>query len=113
MNNSPSAKNSERRRHTRTPIGLPVRVHFAGHTVPVTVELQDLSLGGCYFRGAAAPPSAKLAFGFVLPERQLCVARGKVLRVDGNGFAATIDRANGGFTDFISGLSGAVIARAA
>jgi PilZ domain len=104
---------TERRRHTRTPLGLPVRVHFAGHTVPVTVELSDVSQGGCYFRGAAAPPEAKVAFGFVLPERQVCVARGQVLRVDGNGFAMTIDRANDTFTDFLIGLSGPVAARAA
>ncbi|MES1204772.1 MAG: PilZ domain-containing protein [Pseudomonadota bacterium] len=104
--NAPSKNHSERRRHVRVPLGLPVRVHFAGRTAPLTVELADVSEGGCYFRGAAAPATAKLAFGFVLPDRQVCVAAGKVLRVDDRGFAATIDRANGTFTHFFLELSG-------
>lgn len=104
---TPDEKNSaDRRRHPRVPLGMPVRVHFAGHTMPVTVELRDISLGGCYFRGAAAPRSARLAFGFVLPERRVCVARGRVLRVDGDGFAITIDRSNTVFNQFLTDLSG-------
>lgn len=111
--NSSSPKSFERRRHTRTPLGLPVRVHFAGRTLPVTVELSDVSQGGCYFKGAAAPAAAKVAFGFVLPERQVCVAAGQVLRVDSGGFAITIDRSNDGFVDFLANISGAVVAHAA
>ena len=101
---------ADRRRHMRVPLGMPVRVHFAGHQMPVTVEMRDISHGGCYFRGAAAPASARLAFGFVLPERRMCVARGRVLRVDGNGFAVEIDRSNETFTDFLTDLSGPVAA---
>jgi hypothetical protein len=96
----------DRRRHPRVPLGMPVRVHFAGRTVPVTVELRDISHGGCYFRGASAPAFARLAFGFVLPERRVCVARGRVLRVDGGGFAITIDHSNDVFTNFVTDLSG-------
>jgi hypothetical protein len=96
---------SERRRHTRTPVGLPVRVHFAGRELPVTAELGDLSQGGCYFRGVAAPVDSKLAFGFVLPGRQVCVAGGQVLRVDGGGFAVAINRANSAFFDFLASVS--------
>lgn len=103
----------ERRRHTRTPLGLPVRVHFAGHTLPITVELADVSAGGCYFRGAAAPASAKVAFGFVLPDRQVCVAAGQVLRVERSGFAVVIDRTNDGFADFLTDISGPIVAHAA
>jgi hypothetical protein len=103
---------TERRRHVRSPLGLPVRVHFAGRTVPVTVELSDVSHGGCYFRGAVAPYAAKLAFGFVLPERQVCIAGGHVLRIDANGFAVVINRANTTFTDFLTDLSGPAIAQA-
>ncbi len=94
-------------------MGLPVRVHFAGRTVPVTVELRDISLGGCYFTGVTAPAETKLAFGFVLPERKVCVAGGQVLRVDRNGFAVTIDRSNQGFAEFLTGLSGTIAANAA
>lgn len=112
--NTPSPESSlERRRHARTPLGLPVRVHFAGRTLPLTVELSDISQGGCYFRGAAAPAAARVAFGFVVPERQVCVAAGQVLRVDRAGFAVTIDRTNDGFVDFLANLSGAVVSRAA
>ena len=97
---------TDRRMHPRVPLGMPVRVHFSGHTMPVTVELRDISHGGCYFRGAVAPRFARLAFGFVLPEKRVCVARGRVLRVDDNGFAITIDRSNESFIEFLTDLSG-------
>jgi len=100
----------ERRRHTRASIGLPVRVHFAGRTVPVTVELRDVSLSGCYFTGVTATPDQRLAFGFVLPEKRVCVANGRVVRADRNGFAVELDRSNDGFTDFLNGLSGPIMA---
>lgn len=99
---------TDRRRHLRVPMGMPVRVHFAGQDTPATVELRDISHGGCYFRGVTAPPYARLAFGFVLPERRVCVARGRVLRVDGGGFAITIDSSNDVFRDFLNGLSGPI-----
>ena len=104
---------ADRRRHTRTPVGMSVRVHFAGRTLPVTLEMADASHGGCYFRGAAAPPSARLAFGFVVAEQQTCLAAGRVLRVDRNGFAVVLDRANDSFTEFLAGLSGQASAHAA
>jgi hypothetical protein len=102
---SPSAQNFERRRHARIPLGLPVRVYFAGRATPLTVELSDVSEGGCYFRGASAPRWAKVAFGFVLPQRRMCVAVGRVLRVDSHGFAATIERRNDTFAEFFTDLS--------
>ncbi|MEO5767466.1 MAG: PilZ domain-containing protein [Polyangia bacterium] len=105
-NDAAEPDHKDRRRHPRVPLGMPVRVHFAGHTMPVTVELRDISHGGCYFRGATAPAFARLAFGFVLPQRRVCVAHGRVLRVDGGGFAITIDRSNDVFTDFLTDLSG-------
>ena len=104
---------SERRRHPRIPIGLMVRVHFAGRTVPLSVELSDISQGGCYFEGATAPAEARVAFGFVLPGQQVCVAAGQVLRVDPRGFAVSIDRSNDGFTEFMSCVSSPNVATAA
>ena len=94
-------------------MGLPVRVHFAGRTTPLTVELADISPTGCYFRGAAAPKAARMAFGFVLPDREMCLVAGKVLRVDRNGFAVTIERANNTFADFFIRMSGPVSIHAA
>jgi hypothetical protein len=106
-------EHTERRRHTRTSVGMPVRVHFAGRTVPVTVELRDVSRTGCYFNGATAPKSAKFAFGFVLPDQQVCIAAGQVLRVDRNGFAAIISRTSEAFADYLVNLSGSVATHAA
>jgi len=78
----------------------------------MTVEMSDVSLGGCYFSGAAAPMSAKLAFGFQLGAREICLAAGKVLRTDRQGFAASIDRANDAFLDFLSEVNGGIGRRA-
>jgi len=99
---------ADRRRYTRTPVGLAVRVHFAGHTMPVTMEMADASHGGCYLKGAAAPPQARLALGFSLGDDMACLAAGRVLRVDRNGFAVVLERANGAFTEFLTSLSGQV-----
>ena len=96
---------AERRRFTRTPLGLPVRVHFSGQPLPVTVELADVSLTGCYFSGITAPIESTLAFGFVLPHREVCLARGRVVRIDGGGFAARLERVNNALADFLSNLS--------
>ena len=96
---------TDRRRHARAVLGLPVRVHFAGRTLPLTVELIDVSMGGCYFRGASAPAGAKVAFGFVMPGRRLCVARGQVVRLAERGFAIAIERANPAVIDFVAGLT--------
>lgn len=98
---------ADRRRYTRTPVGLPVRVHFAGRTMPVTLEMADASHGGCYLRGASAPHAARLALGFTLGD-DTCLAAGRVLRVDRSGFAVVLDRANGTFTEFLTSLSGQV-----
>lgn len=90
-----------------------MRVHFAGHALPVTIELSDVSLTGCYFSGASAPADATLAFGFVLPHRALCLARARVVRVERSGFAAQLERVNGPFAEFVSSLSQAIPASAA
>lgn len=100
---------ADRRRYVRTPVGLPVRVHFAGRTLPLTLELADASHGGCYLRGAAAPAASKLALGFSLGDDTTCLAAGRVLRVDRNGFAVVLERANEPFTEFLTSLSGVAV----
>lgn len=100
---------ADRRRYIRTPVGLAVRVHFAGRTMPVTMEMADASHGGCYLKGATAPPAAKLALGFSLGDDMTCLAAGRVLRVDRNGFAVVLERANDVFTEFLTSLSGQVV----
>lgn len=95
----------ERRRHRRTPVGLRVRVHFVGRTLPVTAELTDVSPGGCYVRGVAAPGQAKLALGFVGRKSRVCLAAGQVLRVDQGGFAVKLQRSNKAFMDFVDDIT--------
>ena len=104
---------TERRLHTRTPVGIPARVHFVGRALPVAVELRDVSVGGCYFTGALAPRAARFAFAFRLPDRQVCVAAGRVLRVDPTGFAAALTRTSKPFDDFMDTLSPPVATHAA
>jgi PilZ domain len=96
---------ADRRRHPRKAVGLPVRVHFAGGVQSVTVELRDVSPGGCYFSGAV-PRSSKFAFGFRMPGGQVCLAAGQVLRVDRAGFAAILSRSTEAFDGFVERLSG-------
>jgi hypothetical protein len=94
------AEPHERRRHRRTPVGVSVRVHFAGRTMPTSAELIDLSPQSCYLRGVTAPTNAKLALGFILHGKQICLAAGSVVRVDKAGFAMTIRRCNPAFSTF-------------
>lgn len=101
------AEPHERRRHRRTPVGVPVRVHFAGRTMPVSAELGDLSPGSCYLRGVCAPANAKLAFGFVLSGTEVCLAAGRVVRTDSGGFAMFIQRSNPAFSGFLDAVCGA------
>ena len=97
---------ADRRRHPRKPARLPVRVHFAGGGPSVTIELRDVSPGGCYFSGVQVPRRAKFAFGFRTPGGQVCLAAGEVLRVDRAGFAAILSRSTDAFDGFVERLSG-------
>jgi hypothetical protein len=84
---------------------MQVRVHFAGRTLPVTAELTDVSAGGCYFRGVAAPGNVKLALGFQVRRGRFCLAAGRVLRVDQGGFAVALHRTNAAFTNFVAQIT--------
>ena len=52
------------------------------------------------------PRSAKFAFGFRMPGGQVCLAAGRVLRVDRAGFAAILSRSTDAFDGFVERLSG-------
>ncbi len=101
---------AERRQTPRTYLGLPVRVHFAGEPRTLTLELVDISLGGAYFRTAGRRPRRGqwLALGFVRGDRQVCAARGRVVRVDETGFALGFDALNSALRGFLDDLSGHV-----
>lgn len=86
-------------------MGIMVRAHFAGRVLPVTVELVDVVRGACYLHGVTARVGAKLAFGFVLPGRSVCLVRGHVTRVEPRGFVVAISAANEVFEQLLDDLS--------
>jgi hypothetical protein len=105
---------TERRRFPRVFLGLPVRVHLAGEAGPVTIELADISAGGGYFRTAERRPclDQRVAFGFVVADALVCAARGRVVRVDAQGFALSLECANTAYRNFVNDISGALICAA-
>jgi len=104
MTDSPT----DRRRHARFQLGLPVGVRLAGRRTPLIVELVDLSESGARFRatGADVKVAERAAFGFVVPERPSCQAQGLVVRADRSGqfagqFVLALDDTNDAFVGFI------------
>jgi hypothetical protein len=100
----PAKKQKERRQHSRFPLGLPVRLKLAGGKEAITVELMDISAGGGRFRFGSTDVRLHqgAAFAFIVPEQRRCVARGKVVRVEGPGqFAISLDHANDAFLRFV------------
>lgn len=99
---------TERRRTPRTYLGVPVRVHLAGEPQTLTLELVDISAGGSYFRTTGRRPRRGqwVALGFVVAGYSVCAARGRVLRVDEQGFAVTFESANSAFRSFVDDISG-------
>src|SRR5262245_41765426 len=94
MNTAP-----ERRRRPRYFVGLPVRLHIEGLEEPTLAELADASATGCFLRSDEASflaePGERLAFGFVLPSRDVGLVRGRVVRcTPGDGLAIQIEQAN-------------------
>ncbi len=106
---TPAPGGAERRRQPRCPLGLPVRLLLDGVPFASTVELRDVSIGGGFLctddRTPAVLADQEVAIGFVLPSREVGLARGKVLRiVPGMGFAVVFDRANDAFQGFVLSL---------
>jgi hypothetical protein len=106
------APRRENRRHRRFTLGLPVRVRIEGLEGAGTVELWDVSFRGCCLRVLEKdmpplPPETKVAFGFVLPERRMVLAKGRVVRQDHatHAFAIAIEQANVPFYQFLLELS--------
>ena len=100
MTDSPA----DRRRHARYPLGLPVGVRLEGRPTPLMVELLDVSESGARFRtmGQRVKVAARATFGFVIPDRPSCQARGLVVRSDASGqFVLALDDANESFVGFV------------
>jgi len=104
---------NERRRHRRFTVGVPVRLRAAGSTTATMIELSDVSFRGCRIRGlwnASAPPvNARVAFGFVLPDRNIALAKGRIVRQiadsQGGGVGMVIEKANVAFYEFLITLA--------
>ncbi len=99
---------TERRRSPRFRLALPVNVHVAWRSVPVTVELIDIGREGARFRDAsgALRLDQEAAFGFVSPGQHVCVANGRVVRLGDSGeFVLSVERANDAFHGFLVSLT--------
>jgi hypothetical protein len=84
-----------------------------GSTVSTMIELSDVSFHGCRLRtltDAGAPAlDARVAFGFVMPDRNIALAKCHVVRrigdEQGGGIGLVIDRANVAFYEFLMTLA--------
>jgi hypothetical protein len=99
---------SDRRRHERVPVGLPVEVHLDDRSETLTVELIDIAAGGARMRPLSACEvtiAHRATFGFIVPGGSRCVAAGRVTRVaTGGDFVVALDRSNPAFLDFLGSL---------
>jgi hypothetical protein len=87
---------------------------MAGQPAPKTIELVEVSGGGGSFRMSGTLPilGQRVAFGFVTPDRSMCTARGRVVRVHSGGFALRLERASRSFRSFVQDISGPFVVAA-
>jgi hypothetical protein len=84
-----------------------------GSPMSTMVELSDVSFHGCRMRTLSNAGSlalnARIAFGFVLPNRNIALAKGHIVRriedSYGSGVGMVIDRANVAFYEFLMTLA--------
>jgi hypothetical protein len=77
------------------------------------IELSDVSFRGCRIRGlwnASAPAvNSRVAFGFVLADRNIALAKGRIVRQiadsQGGGVGMVIEKANVAFYEFLITLA--------
>jgi len=86
-----------------------VRLRVKGAGSSTMVELSDVSFRGCRICTLSdAPPPAVdtvVALGFVLPQRRIALARGRVVRQAGGSVGLIINRANDTFYEFVASLA--------
>jgi hypothetical protein len=103
----------ERRRHPRFTVGMPVRLRAEGAPAGTMIELSDISIRGCKLRALSEEGTpdidTRVAIGFVLPDREIALARARVVRrideTQGGGVGLVIDRANVPFYRFLITLA--------
>jgi len=72
------------------------------------VEIVDVSAGGLRLRslGHEMRVAERATLHFLLPDRDACVAGGRVTRIDGRGeFVLVLDESNNAFRRFLASLS--------
>jgi hypothetical protein len=111
--NDSANEQAERRRHRRFTVGVPVRLRMQGSAASAMIELSDVSFRGCRLRtlsDAGVPEiNTRVAFGFVMSDRNIALAKGHVVRriddAQGGGIGLVIDRANVAFYEFLMTLA--------
>jgi len=104
----PVESRADRRRGSRTALGLPVTLHMKGRSALLTVEIVDLSSGGV--RLFAPDDTFRVgergSLHFMLSGGRACAASGHVLRVDqSGGVVLAFDEANSAFLEFLAALT--------
>lgn len=98
---------TEKRKHPRYPMALPMLLRTPGVPKPIHAELLDMSLGGCFLRTNVEirlGASAEIAF-MLRPETE-CTARGAVVRLHSMvGFGVQFEETNNAFDDFLLDLA--------
>ena len=97
----------EQRQFPRFGFGLPVTLVFADPGQKVAGELQDLSLGGCFFKSAAeVDKGRRISVVFSDANGKTFEGSGHVIRTQAyRGFAVLFDGSNDGINDIIRDIS--------
>jgi PilZ domain len=108
MNRGGNDARTERRRHPRFELGLPVTLNVLGRGRRFVVELVELSLAGARFRGGEElRVNDRAAFEFVIPADRHCRATGRCVRTRERGeFALSLDTVNPAYVAFVDDLAG-------
>jgi hypothetical protein len=99
---------TNRRRHARFPLGLPVKLQVVGQTAPLIVEIVDVSAGGLRLRslGDDVRVAQRATLRFVLSDQRACAVGGRVTRVErGGAFVLALEETNDAFRGFLASLS--------
>jgi len=108
MNRGGSDARTERRRHPRFELGLPVTLNVIGRPRRFVVELVELSMAGARFRGGEElRVNDRAAFEFMIPADHHCRATGRCVRARERGeFALSLDSVNAAYLAFVRDLAG-------
>jgi hypothetical protein len=106
----PAARQTNRRRDVRFPLGLPATLHWVDHEAPdapTIVEIVDISSRGLRLRSLDGGVSVarRASLHFVLSDQRVCTAAGEVNRVGRSGsFVLALEESNGAFRGFVDSL---------